>query len=151
MISHPKTRLGDTGPEVFPIALGCMGMSSAYGRSRDEDGIATIQAAIERGVTLLDTGDFYGMGHNEMLIRRAIEGRRDKVLLSAAPRRTSFHSSNGWESARRSTACSPAVNSEGKSREREISAISFRAFRRKIAQRTTPWSGRSRPSRPSSG
>jgi aryl-alcohol dehydrogenase-like predicted oxidoreductase len=82
MINHPKTRLGDTGPEVFPIGLGCMGMSSAYGKSNDEDGIATIHAAVERGVTLLDTGDFYGMGHNEMLIRRAVEGRRDRVLLS---------------------------------------------------------------------
>src|SRR5437879_1399056 len=76
------TRLGRTGPEVFAIGLGCMGMSSAYGPSKDEDGIATIHAAIERGVTLIDTGDFYGMGHNEMLIRRAIEGRRDRVQLS---------------------------------------------------------------------
>jgi aryl-alcohol dehydrogenase-like predicted oxidoreductase len=77
-----KTKLGHTGPEVFPIALGCMGMSGMYGAGKDEDGIATIHAAIERGVTLLDTGDFYGMGHNEMLIRRAIEGRRDRVQLS---------------------------------------------------------------------
>jgi aryl-alcohol dehydrogenase-like predicted oxidoreductase len=76
------TRLGATGPGVFAIGLGCMGMSNAYGPSNDEDGIATIATAIERGVTLLDTGDFYGMGHNEMLIRRAIEGRRDKVQLS---------------------------------------------------------------------
>ncbi len=77
-----KIRLGATGPEVFPIALGCMGMSGMYGESRDEEGIATIHAAIERGVTLLDTGDFYGMGHNELLIRRAIEGKRDRVQLS---------------------------------------------------------------------
>jgi aryl-alcohol dehydrogenase-like predicted oxidoreductase len=53
-----------------------------YGPTRDDDGIATIHAAIERGVTLLDTGDFYGSGHNEALIRRAIEGRRDRVQLS---------------------------------------------------------------------
>jgi aryl-alcohol dehydrogenase-like predicted oxidoreductase len=59
-----------------------MGMSGMYGASRDEDGVATIQAAIERGVTLIDTGDFYGMGHNEMLIGRAIAGRRDRVQLS---------------------------------------------------------------------
>jgi aryl-alcohol dehydrogenase-like predicted oxidoreductase len=77
-----STRLGDTGPEVFPLALGCMGMSGMYGPARDDDGVATIHAAIERGVTLLDTGDFYGMGHNEWLIRRAIEGRRDQVTLS---------------------------------------------------------------------
>jgi aryl-alcohol dehydrogenase-like predicted oxidoreductase len=77
-----KVRLGNQGPEVFPLALGCMGMSGMYGPSDEAESIATIQAAIERGVNLLDTGDFYGMGHNEMLIRRAIEGRRDKVLLS---------------------------------------------------------------------
>lgn len=79
----PKaTRLGKTGPEVFPIALGCMGMSGMYGATTDEEGVATIQAAIERGVTLLDTGDFYGMGHNEMLVGRAVRGRRDRVQIS---------------------------------------------------------------------
>jgi len=64
------------------FALGCMGMSGMYGPTRDDDGVATIHAAIERGVTLLDTGDFYGMGHNELLIARAIAGRRDRVQLS---------------------------------------------------------------------
>jgi aryl-alcohol dehydrogenase-like predicted oxidoreductase len=59
-----------------------MGMSGMYGASDDEESIATIHAAIESGVNLLDTGDFYGSGHNEMLIGRAIKGRRDKVLLS---------------------------------------------------------------------
>jgi aryl-alcohol dehydrogenase-like predicted oxidoreductase len=77
-----RTRLGRTGPEVFPLALGCMGMSGMYGESDEQEGIATIQAAVERGVTLLDTGDFYGMGHNELLIGRALRGRRDRVLLS---------------------------------------------------------------------
>ena len=77
-----RTRLGKTGPSVFPIALGCMGMSGAYGPSDENESIATIREAIDRGITLLDTGDFYGMGHNEMLIRRAIEGQRDKVQLS---------------------------------------------------------------------
>jgi aryl-alcohol dehydrogenase-like predicted oxidoreductase len=76
------TKLGNTGPEVFPLALGCMAMSGVYGQTTDDEGIATIHAAMERGVTLLDTGDFYGMGHNELLIRRAIAGRRDKVQLS---------------------------------------------------------------------
>ncbi len=64
------------------IALGCMGMSGAYGKTDDADSIAVIHAAIERGVTLLDTGDFYGSGHNELLIGKAIAGRRDQVQLS---------------------------------------------------------------------
>jgi aryl-alcohol dehydrogenase-like predicted oxidoreductase len=77
-----RTRLGKAGPSVFPIALGCMAMSEAYGPSDENESIATIREAIERGVTLLDTGDFYGMGHNELLIRRAIEGQRGRVQLS---------------------------------------------------------------------
>ena len=85
-MSNAKTAktipLGKTGPAVFPIALGCMSMSPIYGEPTDEQGIRTIQAAIERGVTLIDTGDFYGMGHNELLVGRALAGRRDKVQLS---------------------------------------------------------------------
>lgn len=77
-----RARLGQTGPSVFPIALGCMAMSGVYGPSDDAESVATIREAIDRGVTLLDTGDFYGMGHNELLIRRAIEGQRGKVQLS---------------------------------------------------------------------
>ncbi|WP_223638618.1 aldo/keto reductase [Corallococcus sp. EGB] len=80
--THRTTQLGRTGPQVFPIALGCMGMSGAYGPSDENESIATIREAIDRGVTLLDTGDFYASGHNELLIRRAIEGQRDKVQLS---------------------------------------------------------------------
>lgn len=76
------TKLGKNGPEVSRIGIGCMGMSGAYGASDDAVSVRTIQAAIERGINLVDTGDFYGMGHNEMLIGRAIEGRRDKVVLS---------------------------------------------------------------------
>jgi aryl-alcohol dehydrogenase-like predicted oxidoreductase len=64
------------------IALGCMGMSGAYGKSDDAQSIAVIHAAIERGLTLLDTGDFYASGSNELLIAKAIAGRRDKVRLS---------------------------------------------------------------------
>ncbi|HLJ47642.1 MAG TPA: aldo/keto reductase [Bryobacteraceae bacterium] len=75
-------RLGAVGPTVFPIALGCMGMSGMYGPTDDNESIATIQAAIDQGITLLDTGDFYGMGRNEMLIGRALQGRRGQVLLS---------------------------------------------------------------------
>jgi aryl-alcohol dehydrogenase-like predicted oxidoreductase len=81
-MSQELRTLGSSNLPVFPIALGCMGMSGMYGQSDDAESIATIHAAIDRGVNLLDTGDFYGMGHNEMLIGRAIEDRRDKVLLS---------------------------------------------------------------------
>jgi aryl-alcohol dehydrogenase-like predicted oxidoreductase len=75
-------QLGASGPRVFPIALGCMGMSGMYGPADEQESIATIHAAIDRGINLLDTGDFYGSGHNEMLIGRAIRDRRDRVLLS---------------------------------------------------------------------
>ena len=77
-----QRRLGRNGPSVSAIGLGCMGMSDFYGPADENESIATIQEAIDAGVTLLNTGDFYGMGHNEMLIRRAIEGRRDRVFLS---------------------------------------------------------------------
>jgi aryl-alcohol dehydrogenase-like predicted oxidoreductase len=59
-----------------------MGMSDFYGPADESESLATIQEVIDRGVTLLNTGDFYGMGHNEMLIRRALEGRRDRAFLS---------------------------------------------------------------------
>jgi aryl-alcohol dehydrogenase-like predicted oxidoreductase len=75
-------RLGTAGPAVFPIALGCMGMSGMYGESDEAESLATIHAAIDAGVNLIDTGDFYGMGHNEMLVGRAIRLQRDQVLLS---------------------------------------------------------------------
>jgi aryl-alcohol dehydrogenase-like predicted oxidoreductase len=77
-------KLGATGPDVFPMALGCMGMGAAsfYGDSDEAESIATIHAALERGVELLDTGDFYGNGRNELLIGRALRGRRDRALLS---------------------------------------------------------------------
>ena len=68
--------------DVFPLALGCMGMSGMYGAADEDESIATIHAAIDRGINLIDTGDFYGMGHNELLVGRAIRGRRDRVLLS---------------------------------------------------------------------
>jgi aryl-alcohol dehydrogenase-like predicted oxidoreductase len=82
MASDETVKLGASGPVVSAIGLGCMGMSGMYGASDEDEGIATIHVAMERGVTLLDTGDFYGMGHNEMLIGRAIRGRRDRVQLS---------------------------------------------------------------------
>jgi aryl-alcohol dehydrogenase-like predicted oxidoreductase len=75
-------QLGANGPQVFPISLGCMGMSGIYGPADENESIATIHAALDRGVNLIDTGDFYGMGHNEMLVGRALKGRREKVLIS---------------------------------------------------------------------
>ena len=75
------TKLG-AGPEVSRIALGCMGMSGMYGAADEAESIATIHAALERGITLLDTGDFYGTGKNELLIGRALRDRRDRALLS---------------------------------------------------------------------
>jgi aryl-alcohol dehydrogenase-like predicted oxidoreductase len=75
-------QLGSTGPAVFPIALGCMGMSGMYGPSDEAESIATIHAALDAGVTLLDTGDYYGAGHNELLIGRALKDRRDAALVS---------------------------------------------------------------------
>jgi aryl-alcohol dehydrogenase-like predicted oxidoreductase len=76
-------RLGKTGPQVSVLGLGCMGMSGMYGPSDRAESIATIHAAIAAGITLLDTGDFYGMGHNELLIRDALQGQaRDKLQIS---------------------------------------------------------------------
>jgi aryl-alcohol dehydrogenase-like predicted oxidoreductase len=75
-------QLGSAGASVFPLALGCMGMSGMYGPADERESIATIHAALERGITLLDTGDYYGAGHNELLIGRALQGRRDKAVLS---------------------------------------------------------------------
>ena len=77
-----QRRLGKDGPIVSTIGLGCMGMSGSYGTPDDRESIASIHAAIDAGVTFFDTGDFYGSGHNEMLLREALQGRRDKVFLA---------------------------------------------------------------------
>lgn len=75
--------LGIHGPEVSAIGLGCAGMSDAYGPTDEAESIATIHAALDNGITLLDTADFYGMGHNEMLLREALRGRaRERVVIS---------------------------------------------------------------------
>src|SRR6476661_1571719 len=79
---HQPLRLGSTGPTVFPVALGCMGMSGMYGPADERESIATIHAALDSGINLLDTGDYYGAGHNELLIGQALRDRRDKALLS---------------------------------------------------------------------
>jgi aryl-alcohol dehydrogenase-like predicted oxidoreductase len=79
----PTRRLGATGPTVSVIGLGAMGMSGSYGARDEEVSVATIRAAVDAGVTLIDTGDFYGFGHNEMLIGRALRGLdRSAVQLS---------------------------------------------------------------------
>ena len=76
------TTLGKNGPAVSRAGLGLMGMSGVYGRADDDESIATIRAAIDAGITLLDTGDFYGMGHNEMLLARALRGvPRESVFI----------------------------------------------------------------------
>lgn len=79
-----KTRqLGKTGPVVSAFGLGCMGMSDMYGPSDRSESLATFDAAVEAGITLIDTGDFYGMGHNEMLIGEALKNhKRDRLVLS---------------------------------------------------------------------
>jgi aryl-alcohol dehydrogenase-like predicted oxidoreductase len=75
--------LGTAGPKVSRIGLGCMGMSGMYGPADRSESIATIHAALDAGINLLDTGDFYGMGHNELLVGEALKGRdRDAVLVS---------------------------------------------------------------------
>jgi aryl-alcohol dehydrogenase-like predicted oxidoreductase len=75
--------LGQTGPSVSALGLGCMGMSDLYGPTGRDEARATIRAALDAGVTLIDTADFYGMGDNELLVREALEGRpRESVVIS---------------------------------------------------------------------
>ncbi|MEU8541564.1 aldo/keto reductase [Streptomyces sp. NPDC048717] len=82
----PTRPLGTTGPRVSALGLGCMGMSALYGAADRAESIATIHAALDAGVTLLDTGDFYGMGHNELLINEALRtapaAARERALTS---------------------------------------------------------------------
>ena len=78
-----RHRLGRDGPTVSALGLGCMGMSDLYGPADRGESIATIHAALDAGITLIDTGDFYGSGHNEMLIAEALASRRrDDVAIS---------------------------------------------------------------------
>ncbi|WP_114252276.1 aldo/keto reductase [Streptomyces sp. Go-475] len=85
-MTMPTRTLGTTGPQVSALGLGCMGMSALYGEADRAESIATLHAALEAGVTLLDTGDFYGMGHNELLIGEALRtapaARREQALVS---------------------------------------------------------------------
>ncbi|MFH8380542.1 aldo/keto reductase [Kitasatospora sp. NPDC018058] len=82
--TRPAQReLGTSGPVTSALGLGCMGMSDLYGPADEAESIATIHAALDAGITLLDTGDFYGMGHNELLIHEALRGRdRESVQIS---------------------------------------------------------------------
>ena len=84
MRSALKTRtLGKNGPTVSALGLGAMGMSDFYGPADREESVATLKAALDEGITLIDTGDFYGSGHNEILVGEAIRGRRrDEVVIS---------------------------------------------------------------------
>jgi aryl-alcohol dehydrogenase-like predicted oxidoreductase len=82
MTTYQFRQLGSTGPRVFPLGLGCMGMSDMYGPADEAESIATMHAALDAGITLLDTGDYYAAGHNELLIGRALHDRRDTAILS---------------------------------------------------------------------
>jgi len=82
MFQLGKRRLGRDGPEVSAIWLGCMGMSEFYGSGSEQESIATIHHALDRGVTFLDTADMYGVGKNEELVGRAIRDRREEVFLA---------------------------------------------------------------------
>jgi aryl-alcohol dehydrogenase-like predicted oxidoreductase len=82
MFEIGKRRLGRNGPQVSAIGLGCMGMSEFYVGGSDQESVATIHHALDRGVTFLDTADMYGWGKNEELVGRAIRDRRDEVFLA---------------------------------------------------------------------
>ena len=78
-----QIKLGRNGPLVSAFGLGCMGMSGGYGPADDKECIATVHAALEAGITMIDTADFYGMGHNEMLIRDALKGgKRERAFVA---------------------------------------------------------------------
>jgi aryl-alcohol dehydrogenase-like predicted oxidoreductase len=84
MKSIKKIQLGQNGPLVSKLGLGCMRMSSIWGGPTPDEteSIATIHEALDSGINFLNTGDFYGAGHNEMLIAKAIKGRRDDAFIS---------------------------------------------------------------------
>jgi aryl-alcohol dehydrogenase-like predicted oxidoreductase len=84
MTTIKKINLGNNGPLVSKLGLGCMRMSAVWGGpvNDENESIATIQAALDNGINFLNTGDFYGAGHNELLVGRAIKGRRDDAFIS---------------------------------------------------------------------
>ncbi|MDM5317330.1 aldo/keto reductase [Fictibacillus sp. b24] len=92
-----KTRkIGTNGPEVSSIGLGCMGMSDLYGNTDRTESIATIHEALEKGVTLFDTGDFYGVGHNELLLREALQGTKRENAFIAVKTGVLRSPDGGW-------------------------------------------------------
>ncbi|MFI6796507.1 aldo/keto reductase [Streptosporangium canum] len=98
-----RRRLGQEGPEVSAIGLGCMGMSEFYGAADEAESVEVIHRALDLGVTFLDTADMYGRGHNEELVGRAIRDRRDEVVLA-----TKFGIVRTEDPARRGIDGSPA-------------------------------------------
>src|SRR5579863_8076794 len=82
MTKLPTRKLGSSGIQTSAIGLGCMSLSGVYGKSNDDDAIAVIREALDRGITMLDTSDAYGAGHNEELVGKAIKGRRNEVVLA---------------------------------------------------------------------
>src|ERR1700739_2220644 len=84
MTTIKKIQLGPYGPSVFKLGLRCMRMSSVWGGPTPDEteSIATIQSALDNGINFLNTGDFYGAGHNELLVGKAIKGRRDNAFVS---------------------------------------------------------------------
>jgi aryl-alcohol dehydrogenase-like predicted oxidoreductase len=81
-VTKAPRKLGGSSLTVFPIGLGCMSLSGAYGKSDDAEAIRVVHHAIDRGVNFLDSSDMYGWGHNETLLGKALAGRRDKVVLA---------------------------------------------------------------------
>jgi len=77
-----ERKLGANGPVIAPLGLGCMGMSEFYGKSDDDQSIAVIHRALDLGLRLFDTADMYGRGHNETLLGRALQGRRDQAIVA---------------------------------------------------------------------
>jgi aryl-alcohol dehydrogenase-like predicted oxidoreductase len=83
IVTKAPRKLGASNINVFPVGLGCMSLSGAYGKSEDEQGIKVVHHAIDHGVTFIDSSDMYGWGHNETLLGKALAGgRRDKVVLA---------------------------------------------------------------------
>jgi len=106
--------LGAQGLEVSALGLGCMGMSEFYGDSDDSEAIATIHRALELGVTFFDTADMYGPFTNELLVGRALAGRRDEAVIA-----TKFVPPSSGSGSRRSTSTtSTASTGQRRSRRR---------------------------------
>jgi aryl-alcohol dehydrogenase-like predicted oxidoreductase len=89
-------KIGTNGPEVSAIGLGCMGMSDLYGNADREESIATIHEALEKGITLFDTGDFYGVGHNELLLQEALQGTKRENAFIAVKTGVLRSPGGGW-------------------------------------------------------